>query len=84
MDIWKQKMNYFLTFKQEFIRLAAKNIEDRKTRLISELKELQNFCTHPDVEKKYASNTGNYDPSADFYWIEFRCPDCGKFWSKDG
>ena len=42
--------------------------------------ELQDICRHPTANKKYESNTGNYDPSADSYWIENRCPDCGKFW----
>lgn len=26
---------------------------------------------------------GNYDPSADSYWIEFVCPDCHKKWIEE-
>ena len=40
-------------------------------------------CKHPNLEKTHKSNTGNYDPSADSYWIEFKCPDCNKFWMED-
>jgi len=46
-------------------------------------KELQAACQHPNASKKYAGSTGNYDPAADDYWIEFRCLDCGKFWITD-
>ncbi len=46
-------------------------------------KELQQLCTHPNASKKHCGSTGNYDRSADCYWIEFRCPDCGKFWMED-
>lgn len=50
----------------------------------SELDKVRSSCTHPDVVKAHKANTGNYDPSADCYWTEFRCPDCGKFWRVDG
>lgn len=47
------------------------------------LVRLQGECTHPNVKKKYRGSSGNYDPSADSYWIEFDCPDCGKRWQED-
>lgn len=40
-------------------------------------------CEHPDVTKKYEGSTGNYDPSADSYWIRWRCPDCEHTWVTD-
>lgn len=44
--------------------------------------ELQNkLCSHPNATKKYCSNTGNYDPTADSYWIQYNCPDCKKQWN---
>lgn len=58
-------------------------IQDKIATLNEQLKELQNLCRHPNVEKKYGGNTRNYDPSADSYWIEWKCPDCGKFWTTD-
>lgn len=48
------------------------------------LSKLQEKCLHPNVKKEHKANNGNYDPSADCYWTEFRCPDCGKFWEVDG
>lgn len=45
--------------------------------------ELQNHCNHVNVDKQYKGNSGNYDPTADSYWIEFKCSDCGKFWIED-
>jgi hypothetical protein len=48
-----------------------------------DLTMLRNECGHPNVTKKYGSNTGNYDPSSDSYWIDWHCPDCGKFWTTD-
>lgn len=42
--------------------------------------DLMNQCSHSDANKKYRSNTGNYGPSADSYWIDYDCPDCGKKW----
>lgn len=55
----------------------------RMQRSEHDLKMLQRECEHPNVEKKYGSDTGNYDPSADSYWIDWRCPDCSKFWTTD-
>lgn len=47
------------------------------------IRALQNECKHPNHTKVAKSNTGNYDPSADCYWYECRCPDCGKYWHED-
>lgn len=58
-------------------------IESSLAELNAELEGLQKLCTHPCVTKKYRSNTGNYDPSADCYWIEWSCPDCGKYWTTE-
>lgn len=52
-------------------------------RLEKALDRLQAACHHLNVVKTYKGNTGNYDPSADSYWIEFKCPDCGKRWNED-
>jgi len=47
------------------------------------LSELQTECPHQNVKKEYKGSGGNYDPSADSYWINFDCPDCGKRWQED-
>ena len=46
------------------------------------INEQQNGCPHPQrtLEKENKSNTGNYDPSDNSYWAEYRCGRCGKFW----
>ena len=48
-----------------------------------EIAKLQAECLHPNVFKEYRSNTGNYDPSCDQYWIDYHCPDCDKHWQGD-
>lgn len=72
------------------LSLTPKQIQRRKNTLYRriqaaehDLKMLQRDCTHPSVEKKYGANTGNYDPSADSYWIDWFCPDCTKRWQTD-
>lgn len=68
---------------QEEIRNKWNSIDRREEKLAKELAKLQTTCTHPVVEKTYRSNTGNYDPTADSYWIDFHCPDCRKRWRKE-
>lgn len=58
-------------------------IQNKMIKLNEHLAELQILCQHPNVEKTYKGNTGNYDPSADSYWIEWKCPDCKKYWMTD-
>lgn len=52
-------------------------------KLSEELDQLREKCRHTNTVHQYKSDTGNYDPSHDRYWITFRCYDCGKFWIKD-
>lgn len=59
------------------------NIEKNIDKWRHKLYALQYECPHTNVDKKYKSNTGNYDPSANSYWIELSCPDCGKWWMED-
>lgn len=65
------------------VQRKRKSIYERQVRLSEELYELQTTCTHPMPNKKYGGNTGNYDPSADSYWIDWDCPDCGHRWTTD-
>lgn len=65
------------------IQRKRKTIRDKYVTLSIQLAELQEICNHPDVTKKYGGNTGNYDPSADSYWIDWHCPDCDKRWTTD-
>lgn len=65
------------------VQRKRKSIYEKQVRLSEELYELQTTCTHPMPNKKYDGNTGNYDPSADSYWIDWDCPDCGHRWTTD-
>ena len=65
------------------IRKRYAKIEAKQWKWADAERELQALCKHPDVTKKMCSNTGNYDPSADSYWYECKCPDCGKRWNED-
>jgi hypothetical protein len=56
----------------------------KRVSLISKsIEKLRAICQHPNATKKHGSNTGNYDPSADIYWIDVHCPDCGKIWQTE-
>jgi len=46
---------------------------------LEELK-LQTACPHADLTYVYLGSTGNYDPSADSTWIDWKCSDCEKQW----
>lgn len=65
------------------VRRKLKTIHAHQTKWDAAEKQLQANCLHPDATKKYCGNTGNYDRTADSYWIEFKCPDCRKQWSVD-
>jgi hypothetical protein len=62
------------------IKRRATTINNNIKKWNDALRMLQVTCTHPTATKKYGANTGNYDPSADSYWIDYTCPDCGKRW----
>jgi uncharacterized C2H2 Zn-finger protein len=47
------------------------------------MKELQDQCKHVKAEHVNKASTGNYDPSADSYWTDHKCPSCGKVWQTD-
>jgi hypothetical protein len=68
---------------QENIRKSREEIQYIIVEKQNILKEIQNICNHPNVSKEYKANTGNYDSSADRYWINFHCPDCDKRWQED-
>lgn len=57
-------------------------LEQRKE-LDARIKAIQDACVHPGVVKVPKSDTGNYDPHADRYWYECRCPVCLKQWQED-
>lgn len=65
------------------IKTRVDRIHNAFTKLQKDLKRLQDECTHPNVEKEYKADTGNWDRGDDSYWINFDCPDCRKRWMED-
>jgi len=65
------------------ISTRYKKLVQKQRNIQAEISILQLECAHPDVVKVAKSNAGNYDPSADCYWYEFTCPDCGRYWHED-
>ena len=65
------------------IRRKRVTIVDKLHVLQLQLHTLQELCQHPNADKKHLGNTGNYDPSADVSWIDWRCPDCAKQWETE-
>ena len=65
------------------IKRRFDTIEKHQKHWHEELVNLQDNCPHTDVVKTGHSDTGNWSKSDDSYWYEFRCPDCGRFWTED-
>jgi len=59
-------------------------LQEEARQLYSKIKVIQDECSHPDscVTYEYGANTGNYDPTADNYWVNFHCKLCDKYWIK--
>lgn len=62
------------------IKVAIGEIDLMIAKLNKEKLRLQASCDHPGLISTKKSDTGNYDPSNNCHWIEFKCPNCGKFW----
>ncbi len=61
----------------------AQILTDKIVALKAELAVHQEKCRHPERHRtyKYRSNTGNYDPTQDFYWTEYHCELCLRQWT---
>lgn len=65
------------------IRSQLNQLSHKLEKTHHDIRTLQQLCTHPGLKKMHKADTGNYDPSANRYWIVFECPDCGKKWVED-
>jgi hypothetical protein len=65
-----------LTTKQKVERIV-----DMRKALLAELAAIQKTCPHDNKTGRYGSDTGNYDSSNDYYWINAHCEDCDRTWS---
>ena len=66
---------------REAIRVETKKRDEAANKIV----KLQENCPHysDHTTQKYRGNTGNYDPTADNYWVEIECLICGKKWRED-
>ena len=71
------------TINEQIINEVA-HIQKKLKKWKNKLDEVQTICSHPNVIKTHKSNTGNWCPQYDSYWTEFKCPDCGLFWTRVG
>lgn len=55
-------------------------LQDKLIRIGVKIKQLREECPHKGVYYSYGASTGNYDPSANSYWVDFNCPHCGIQW----
>jgi hypothetical protein len=62
------------------MKRSVQNILLQMKRLELRLDKIRERCSHKTTTKEYGANTGNYDPSADVYWTDFTCSDCGYWW----
>lgn len=67
---------------QDEIRSKMDKLISKEDKIAAKKSKLQSQCQHPNVNKQSKSNTGNYDPTANSYWIKFKCPDCDKRWEE--
>lgn len=44
---------------------------------------LRAACPHENLLYKYEGTGGTWDNPRGEYWIEWRCEDCGKFWTSE-
>ena len=65
------------------VRRKLATIQRNQTKWDQAERSLQHICPHPNASKKHCGSTGNWDRNDDAYWIEYKCPDCGKFWTVD-
>jgi hypothetical protein len=59
-----------------------KTLYKKQGDLCAKILEFRKNCPHPlsALVKEYGSNTGNYDPSSDCYWITMQCLRCDHGW----
>jgi transposase-like protein len=63
------------------IASQRKQLEAKIAGLNQQLKALQTTCPHTNATKTPKSDTGNWCKADDAYWYEYKCPDCGRFWT---
>lgn len=65
----------FMTF-----RLRSKKYKEQLAKIAQQYAEMQNECPHINSTYLAQGNSGGWD-NDDEYWYEWRCGDCGKYWT---
>jgi len=62
---------------------TVQQLQQEIQKLEKQVELIQNQCNHPEAAriKQPGANTGNYDPSADSYWVKHECGLCKKKWT---
>ena len=63
-------------------RTRINKIKQKIRDLQAELEQIRASCPHPGLTGTYRADTGNYDSSADTYYIVYRCPECDAHWQE--
>ena len=64
------------------IKIKIKALNDAKSKLGDEIKEIQDSCPHINLKYTRGGSSGNWDRE-DSYWFNFKCNDCGKKWTTE-
>jgi hypothetical protein len=62
------------------IRRKVDKIQLKIALLYDQIRMIQDFCPHTNVEKIPHSNSGDYDYATTEYWYDITCSDCSKKW----
>lgn len=64
---------------------SIKKLKDSISILQSKIEAKQNKCKHPKktLTEKTGSDVGNWDRSADSWWIDYHCGVCDKKWTEE-
>lgn len=65
----------------DIIKAEREKLRESERETAGRIAALQSACHHSRASKEAKASTGNYDRGSDAYWYEFKCPDCGKFWT---
>ena len=80
MSVPINKIEPVVILPQQKVKEKYLSLLRKKEKILKDIASLQQSCFHTDRLKEHQSNTGNFDPSDDCYWIKYTCPDCGLVW----
>ncbi len=63
---------------------SVEQLKNEIDKLNKKIALIQSECSHPPSarDSKPGASTGNYDPTADCYWVDHTCGLCQKKWTE--